>query len=49
MCVLFWHLLNNQQDYAYSMPTVTAKKLRKVEWRDPLSSVRCVWESFRPC
>jgi transposase len=31
MCVLFWHLLNNQQDYAYSMPTVTAKKPRKVE------------------
>ena len=31
MCVLFWHLLNNEQDYAYSMPTATAKKLRKVE------------------
>ena len=31
MCVLFWHLLNRGEDYAYQMPIVTAKKLRKVE------------------
>jgi hypothetical protein len=31
MCVLFWHLLTRGEDYAYQMPIVTAKKLRKVE------------------
>jgi transposase len=31
MCVLFWHLLTRGEDYAYQMPVVTAKKLRKVE------------------
>lgn len=31
MVVLFWHLLASGQDYAYSMPTATAKKLRGVE------------------
>lgn len=31
LAVLFWHLLVSGQDYAYSMPTPTAKKLRSVE------------------
>lgn len=31
MCVLFWQLLTRGEDYAYQMPIVTAKKLRKVE------------------
>jgi transposase len=31
MVVLFWHMLARGQDYAYSMPTPTAKKLRAVE------------------
>jgi transposase len=31
MAVLFWHLLATGQDYAYSMPTATAKKLRGIE------------------
>ncbi len=31
MTVLFWHLLTGEQDYAYSMPTPTAKKLRTIE------------------
>jgi transposase len=31
MCVLFWYLLATGQDYAYTMPTATAKKLRGVE------------------
>ena len=31
MCVLFWHLLSTSQDYAYSLPTSTAKKMRTVE------------------
>jgi len=31
MCVLFWHLLTSGRDYAYSMPTATAKKMRAVE------------------
>jgi len=31
MCVLFWHLLTRGENYAYQMPIVTAKKLRKVE------------------
>jgi transposase len=28
---LFWHLLTTERDYAYTMPTATAKKLRGVE------------------
>lgn len=31
MCVLFWHLLTTGRDYAYSLPTATAKKMRAVE------------------
>ena len=31
MCTLFWHLLTREEDYAYQMPIVTAKKLRKIE------------------
>jgi transposase len=31
MAVLFWHLLTSQRDYAYSLPTATAKKLRMIE------------------
>jgi len=31
MAVLFWHLLTTERDYAYTMPTTTAKKLRAVE------------------
>jgi transposase len=31
LAVLFWHMLVSGQDYAYSMPTPTAKKLRAVE------------------
>ena len=31
LAVLFWYLLASGQDYAYAMPTVTAKKLRSVE------------------
>ena len=31
MCVLFWHLLTTSQDYAYSLPTATAKKIRTIE------------------
>lgn len=31
MCALFWHLLTRGEDYAYSLPTSTAKKIRAVE------------------
>jgi transposase len=31
MSVLFWHLLTSERDYAYSLPTATAKKLRTIE------------------
>lgn len=31
MTVLFWHLLTNEQDYAFSLPTPTAKKMRTIE------------------
>jgi hypothetical protein len=31
MATLFWHLLTTERDYAYTMPTATAKKLRGVE------------------
>jgi transposase len=29
--VLFWHLLTNEQDYAFGRPTLTRKKLRRLE------------------
>ncbi len=29
--VLFWHLLTNEQDYAFARPTLTHKKLRRLE------------------
>ena len=29
--MLFWHLLTTSQDYAYSLPTATAKKIRTIE------------------
>lgn len=31
MAKLFWHLLTNEQDYAYSLPTPHAKKIRTIE------------------
>jgi transposase len=31
MTVLFWHLLTTEQDYAFSLPTPTAKKMRTIE------------------
>lgn len=31
MTVLLWHLLTNQQDYAFTLPTPTAKKIRTIE------------------
>ena len=31
MCTLFWRLLTTGEDYAYTMPTATAKKLRTIE------------------
>jgi len=31
MCTLFWHLLTRGEDYAYTLPTSTAKKMRAVE------------------
>ena len=38
MAVLFWYLLTTGEDYAYSMPTATAKKLRSVELKAGASS-----------
>jgi hypothetical protein len=29
--VLFWHLLSSEQDYAFGGPTLTRKKLRRLE------------------
>jgi hypothetical protein len=29
--VLFWHLLTKEQDYAFGRPTLTRKKLRRLE------------------
>jgi transposase len=31
LVVLFWHLLTNEQDYAFGRPTLTRKKLRRLE------------------
>jgi len=31
LVVLFWHLLTNEQDYAFERPTLTHKKLRRLE------------------
>jgi transposase len=31
--VLFWHLLTNEQDYAFQRPSLTRKKLRALELR----------------
>lgn len=31
MASLFWHLLTRQQDYAYTLPTAHAKKIRAIE------------------
>ncbi len=31
MTKLFWHLLTNEQDYAYTLPTPLAKKIRRIE------------------
>lgn len=31
LVVLFWHLLTNEQDYAFARPTLTHKKLRRLE------------------
>ena len=31
MTVVFWHLLTTGQDYAFSPPTPTIKKLRSIE------------------
>jgi transposase len=31
LCVLFWHLLTTSEDYAYGRPSLTAKKLRRLE------------------
>lgn len=31
LCVLFWHLLTREEDYAYGRPSLTAKKLRRLE------------------
>jgi transposase len=31
LVVLFWHLLTNEQDYAFARPTLTRKKLRRLE------------------
>jgi transposase len=33
LAVLFWHLLTNEQDYAFQRPSLTRKKLRAVELR----------------
>jgi transposase len=31
MAKLFWHLLTREQDYAYTLPTALAKKIRTIE------------------
>jgi transposase len=31
LAVLFWHLLTNEEDYAYAQPSLTKKKLRRLE------------------
>jgi hypothetical protein len=31
LAVLFWHLLTKEEDYAYAQPSLTRKKLRRLE------------------
>jgi transposase len=31
LAVLFWHLLTNEEDYAFARPTLTRRKLRRLE------------------
>jgi len=31
LCVLFWHLLTRQEDYAFERPSLTRRKLRALE------------------
>jgi hypothetical protein len=31
LCVLFWHMLTNSEDYAYGRPSLTAVKLRRLQ------------------
>jgi len=31
LCVLFWHLLTSEQDYAFGRPSLTRHKLRRLE------------------
>jgi transposase len=31
LCVLFWHLLTKEEDYAFGRPTLTRRKLRQLE------------------
>ena len=31
LCVLFWHLLTREQDYAFGRPSLTRHKLRRLE------------------
>src|SRR5579864_6177737 len=31
LVVLFWHLLTNQQDYAFARPAMTRNKIRRLE------------------
>jgi transposase len=33
LAVLFWHLLTREEDYAFSQPWLTNKKLRRLELR----------------
>jgi transposase len=33
LCVLFWHLLNREEDYAFARPMMTRHKLRELELR----------------
>ena len=31
LCVLFWHLLTKEEDYAFGRPSLTRHKLRRLE------------------
>jgi hypothetical protein len=33
LCVLFWHLLTREEDYAFAQPSMTRKKIRELELR----------------
>lgn len=48
MCVLFWHLLSRGEDYAYQMPLVTKKKLRKIELKAGAPRQRAGWNLAGP-